>query len=719
MASSKITVPTFEFSAFYYAQILEALIVLKRENTPELTDESEYEPFIQLLRAFALTGHLSNVLIDMIANECTLPTAQLPETVRNMLRLIGYELQPATPAQADVVFQLARTFATTTTVVPALGQVATKQAGATPAIFFEAIDQKDVERTDRVTFAMTYAPAGPTFTDITAVANTIGGAGVNWWSPQTAGCAIYVGHSGVMFDKLAVEIIDDSGPSEIPSLEYYDGDFQDTNPDAVVNLGGGLLQFNINGLLGTNNRAGAIVRVQFHETGAYQDVASQWDGVKNIVVTALLGQSAPSTDPVDYGVGTEWRELTTTITKQGIVNTWNWTLPQSEDQNWKPTTVNSKTGYFIRLRVVAVAGPPQASSVFGRIRIDTGTQYALALVTQGKSVINEVIGSSTGAPGQRFQLSQPSFILNSEVITIDNTDWTRVAFLLASGTNDRHYKVELGEDDKASIVTGDGKSGAVAPLGQNNVSASYRYDATENGNVGALTITVDKTGFTYVEKHWNPRKATGWAEAQSASEAGLALAKQAGPAALRTKEVALGPDDLVEMAIDFTDATGARPYSRAVAVEEGFGPKTIELIVVPRGGGTASSIQLATLNVYFNGDKLSVPPKRKRLVANQQVTATNYKPRAVNVDATVTAPPEVTAQQIINQLLLVLQPEALDVDGITPLWTFGGTIAESFIEHQIHAVDPRIKKVVLNGWTDINMTSRELPIDGTLNIVIV
>ena len=35
MASTTITVPSFEFSSFYYAQILEALLVRKRIDVPE------------------------------------------------------------------------------------------------------------------------------------------------------------------------------------------------------------------------------------------------------------------------------------------------------------------------------------------------------------------------------------------------------------------------------------------------------------------------------------------------------------------------------------------------------------------------------------------------------------------------------------------------------------------------------------------------------------
>ena len=51
-----VTIPDFDFSGFYYPQLLEALMRYKRLNVPELTEESPYEPFNQLTRMIALVG---------------------------------------------------------------------------------------------------------------------------------------------------------------------------------------------------------------------------------------------------------------------------------------------------------------------------------------------------------------------------------------------------------------------------------------------------------------------------------------------------------------------------------------------------------------------------------------------------------------------------------------------------------------------------------------
>ena len=147
--ATEIQIPDFDFSGFYYPQILEALTQYKRRNVPELTEESEFEPYTQFLRMQALVGHLNNVLIDLIANESTLPTAKLTETVRNTLRLIDYELATASPSQADVVYELARVLIASTEVVSERAQAAIKRQPSSPQIFFEALTALTVTRTQR------------------------------------------------------------------------------------------------------------------------------------------------------------------------------------------------------------------------------------------------------------------------------------------------------------------------------------------------------------------------------------------------------------------------------------------------------------------------------------------------------------------------------------------------------------------------------------------
>jgi len=715
MAGDLVQVPSFEFSAFYYPQLLEALMVYKRINVPELTDESDEEPSIQFLRMFALVSHLNNVLIDLVANESTLPTAQLPETIRNMLRLIDYELSPATPGATDLIYRLGRVFNTSFQLIPDGAQASTRREGDDPVIFFEALTGVLISRTDQLGACFVEGAPG-VFTSRTTEAN----AGTTFLATTPVGCAIYIAHDTVMWDKMNI-VVSAVSPATIGVWEYFDGDLNDTRPNDVTNIGGGQLKFDLTTLLGSSNRSGAGVRVRLNSSTAFEDVISTWDGVKNIATTSLLGQSSPSLVEADYTVGTVWQELADVVDGTALLDATGdvaFTLPQSITQNWQRTTVNGFTGFFLRFRVVTSA--VGAGPSLGRIRIDTGKQYTAALVHQGRSVTAETLGSSNGTPNQRFATAQSNFILNSQEVRVDGEAWVKVDDFLESGPGSKVYRVELAENDVAQLIFGDGVTGFIPPIGQGNIVIDYRFGADSNGNVGSNTIVIDKQGLTYVEAIYNPRTATGWSAAEESSTESLAKAKIAGPASLRTKEVAVGPDDLVTLAMAYKDSGGSKPVGRAKAIEESFGPKTVELVCVGTGGVLISNTQLDTLTTYFNGDDAAIPPIPKRIVANQEVTCTNFSPLPINVTATVYAPDDVISQQVINQLSAVLQPESLKEDGTTYTWEFGADVPLARIIHEIFRTDARISNVIVTvPAADVPLGARELPTAGTFSITMV
>jgi hypothetical protein len=350
--------------------------------------------------------------------------------------------------------------------------------------------------------------------------------------------------------------------------------------------------------------------------------------------------------------------------------------------------------------------------------MDEGKQYALRETTQGRYRTDSPLGSSTGLANQRFTTFKDYFVNSSEEVAVDGVVWTRVKNFLTSVATDRHYVVELGENDRATIVFGDGVNGKIPPLGVNNLAASYRFGANDNGNVGANTVTVDKTGLTFINKMWNPRQGNGWGEAQGASASSLEKAKIAGPSSLRTREVAIGPDDVKKLAVAFTDDTGSTPFARARAFEEGYGPKTIELVLVVKGGGAASSEQITTIEEYFNGNSYKYPPVEKHIVANQQVVATNYTPRLIDVTAVVYGDVEVAA--VVNRLSQILQPDALRDDGVTYEWDFGSKVSTSRIIHEIFSTSESITDIHLSApAADVVLQPRELPKVGVLSITVI
>jgi hypothetical protein len=719
MTSSTITVPNFDFSGFYYQQILEALTAYKRENVPELTDESEFEPFTQLLRAFALVGHLNNVNIDMVANEYTLPTASLVETVRNMLRLIDYEMLSATPSQVDLLYKLSGVFSTTKQLVPERARASIGRSGDDPVIYFEANEAISTIQTDQLSNC--FVLNGSTYTDkSTEIVSELAANDFSPWAAPSVQDMIYFGHTDVMWNKLDVTL---SGASAglTGVWEFYDNDWTKVVPDSV-SVGASVITVVINGLLGSSPMPGTTVRVTYNETGSYEAVESQWNGSQNFVEIGFLDQHpSPSTTVDDYSVGSDWTVLddvvdgTDNLQEDGNVE---YAVPQTTDKNWIKATVNGTEAYWLRYRIVAVSVP--TSPIFRNANIDQGDQYVLGVATQGITTSDNPLGSSTGLADQIFETSSENFIKNSQTITVDGVTWTEVDNFVNSQPADKHYVIQLGENDKASVIFGSGSAGAIPPVGINNIAITYRYNAQYDGNVGPSTIETDKTGLTYISEITNPRQASGWSEADGSSDESLARVKIEGPASLKTKEVAISSSDVITLTKAYTDEFGTKPFSRALVIEEGLGAKTMELVVVLKGGSLASTDQLNDLTEYFNGDKYSVPQIPQKIVANQEVTAFNYTQREIDITATVTATSSITVQEITNQLNQILRPEVFKEDGITYEWQFGGEVTLSRINHEIFKVDETITKVeITTPSSDIQLNERELPIAGTLSITVV
>lgn len=713
----KIEVPDIQLAGLYYPEWLEALTRFKRNNVPELTDESPYEPLQQLLRAFALVGHMNSVLVDLVANESTLPTARLASSVRNQLRLINYRMRPASPSKVDVLVELARVTTTTTTVVPVGALFATPRTEAEDPLFFEHVGTDvAVTRTDHPTAVFSFEDG--VFTDRTAAALAFGTTFTPWATPA-AGDMLLVGHENAMWDRVTIDVT--TGALGVVGVwEFHDGSTDDEVPDSVANQGPNL-RFDINDLLGTANRAGAVVRVSFDETGAAEDRISQWDGFTNFITTnGLMGQSTPSVIASDYTVGTLWKEIVGVIDGSvdfSVDGNVTFPVPQSLTSKWAKTIVNGILGFWLRYRIVSVTAP--TAPVVDVVGIAGGKQYVIVEgVTQGRTQTDGPLGSSNGSPSQRFVTTRDSFVDGSMQVLVNGVAWVEVENFLNSLPTDTHFRVELGDKDLATVVFGDGVLGAIPPVGANNVTAIYRFGLQTDGNVGANAVTIDKGALANANRVTNPRPASGWSSAEGADEASLEKAKLAGPASLRTKGTALGPSDVESMAIGFTDDDGSRPFSRAKAIEEGLGPKTIELVLVARGGTQPSPTQLASVEAYFNGDDTTTPKKPKRIVGNHRVYARAFTPVVIDVDAIASG--NFVEAEVVNGVAAVLQPEAFKPDGTTPEWDFGDTIPISRLVHEIFAAvdDGLVEKVTISTpAVDVQLGPRELPVAGVMNIV--
>ena len=714
-----VSPPGLRYSGLYYPELLQDLLVWRRANLPELDDEDPNEPLIQLLRAFALTGHYSNVLIDHVAQECLLPTARLLESVRGLLALIGYRLRQPSPSSLDLLLKLAAPL-TAATSFPARMRFGTQPAGDAAAVVFESgAAALTVARTDRLTQAWEYDASGPTWTDRTAALNGLAGPFDPWGGVPAAGDCLYLGHSGALWDEVVLTLAALGDLFTVPGWyvwEYYDGQLDRAYPTGVADLGGGQLRFDLTGLLGAVTRAGAQVQVRCRVTGKAATVASAWVGGKNTATTTYIGQGAPSLLAADYLVGAAWREpAAVTETVDGLVRTLRYDLPEGLLRRWQTVAVNGTTAYWLRLRVVggcAALDSPQPS----RARIEGRGQWLKMLGTQGESASDDPAGTSSGLADQTFTTVEDDVIEGTLAAYADegagDVAYAVVDDFLASDSEDRHVAVAFDADGRATVTFGDGTSGRIPPAGS-VIRLDYRHGASPDGNVGAGEVTVNRTGAAYVTLVSNPRPGEGWQAADGADAADLARVKVAGPASLRNLGRALTVEDVDALAVEFAASDGTRPCSRAYGIEEALGPKTVKVLAVGTGGDAVPDELLAEMDLYFNGDRASGEPGL--LVLGTEATCANYTPHPVDVTATLTGGSVAKAVAALQAFLNAL---AVDADG-NYVHAFGGTVYRERLVAELFAADPLVRNVVLTmPAADVVLGAEELPAVGTLTVVV-
>jgi hypothetical protein len=139
---------------------------------------------------------------------------------------------------------------------------------------------------------------------------------------------------------------------------------------------------------------------------------------------------------------------------------------------------------------------------------DTGEYLYYAIVVQGESIKDELLGGSSGLANQEFVLGYHPVILDSVEVYVDIGDgfekWTRVNNFMDSDTTSHHYKVYMNESGEATIVFGDGSFGLIPVKGDSNIYADYRLGGGTDGNVSANKIVELENDIEGVESTFNP-----------------------------------------------------------------------------------------------------------------------------------------------------------------------------------------------------------------------
>lgn len=195
----------------------------------------------------------------------------------------------------------------------------------------------------------------------------------------------------------------------------------------------------------------------------------------------------------------------------------------------------------------------------------------VARATHGETVPAEVLGSGDGAvPHPRFSLRKPPLThvaaanprgaASTLTVRVNGVEWEGRPSLYGAGPGDRAYVLRVGDDGSATVLFGDGRSGARLPSGQENVVASYRTGIGMEGQVGAGSLTLLPRRPFGVREVTNPLAAAGAADPESLDDA-----RENAPRTVRTLDRVVSLEDYEDFARGFAGIGKAR----AAAVWDG------------------------------------------------------------------------------------------------------------------------------------------------------
>lgn len=223
-------------------------------------------------------------------------------------------------------------------------------------------------------------------------------------------------------------------------------------------------------------------------------------------------------------------------------------------------------------------------------------------VEEGRLVKDEILGVSDGTPNQRFTLSHAGVILrslsttqqiNQDILLLTEQDeiietWTLRESLAFSREQQRDFILEIDEQDRATVIFGDGAFGFIPPSGR-LIKVTYRVGGGAFGNVPANTIQTIASApqLTLVgAKVTNPNQTSGGADRESIEHAVMHA-----PKVFRSLKRAVTADDYKALALNFNGVSKVRA--------ESTNWNTVKLYIAPKGGGRVSDVLEANLLAYF------------------------------------------------------------------------------------------------------------------------
>jgi len=354
-------------------------------------------------------------------------------------------------------------------------------------------------------------------------------------------------------------------------------------------------------------------------------------------------------------------------------------------------------------------------------RVLLNTTWAAQVIT----VQDEILGSGNGNPGQEFTAAQTPVQPGQQLTVretqqlppaeeqalaeVEGTDavtvtldaagqpeeiwvrWHAVPDFYGSGPRDRHYTID---PLSGTIRFGDGTSGLIPPIGQNNIRLTYRSGGGEQGNRPTATIVELKSGVPYIDGVTNNGPSQGGAPVEP-----IERVQARGPRVLRHRDRAVAAQDLEDLA-----AAASADVAAATAVVPIFNPYSLWLDPnAPAPGPDHAQVAAGQVGVVIVPDEPASPQPtpsvvllnqvsdylRARCPANASLWVAGPEWIAVSVQATVAvtsvAVADATADLARSALQGYLHPLTGGPDGQG--WPFGLWPHDSELSALLEALD--------------------------------
>lgn len=183
-------------------------------------------------------------------------------------------------------------------------------------------------------------------------------------------------------------------------------------------------------------------------------------------------------------------------------------------------------GETYHTKITLATGSTNGAGLAYCYKRDTVTINANVVKATHGETRTEILGSGNAAePFQAFELKQsplthvsaatPSGIQSTLEVLVNGVAWRERASLAAEDGRARTFVTRTDDDNRTSIIFGDGKHGQRLPTARENIRASYRSGIGRQGNVRAKQIALLATRPLGVKEVINPIRASGGADREN------------------------------------------------------------------------------------------------------------------------------------------------------------------------------------------------------------